>query len=85
MGVFAICLDLCGMMCKHSHMATNIELDNTLVKKVMKFSGLNTKREAVNEALSEYVQKREQLKIINLFGTIDYHGDYDYKAERKRE
>ena len=66
-------------------MATNIELNNSLVKKVMQFSGLQTKRDAVNEALSEYVQKREQLNIVKLFGTIDYDENYDYKTERRRE
>ena len=30
-------------------------------------------------------QRRKQLKILDLFGQIDYDPDYDYKEQRKRE
>ena len=36
-------------------------------------------------ALSEYVKRREQLHILNAFGTIDFDPKYDYKAERRRK
>ena len=42
-----------------------------------------TKKAAVNEALAEYVQRREQLKIIELFGTVEYENSFDYKKQRK--
>jgi hypothetical protein len=38
----------------------------------------------VEEALQEYVQRRKQLKIIELFGTIEYEDDYDYKQQRHK-
>ena len=66
-------------------MATNIELDNELLSRAMKLGGLKTKRQAVNEALSEYVTRREQLKVLDFFGTIDFDEDYDYKAQRSRQ
>ncbi len=44
---------------------------------------MRTKKEAVNQALSEYVQRREQLKILDLFGTADFDPDFDYKKQRK--
>lgn len=25
------------------------------------------------------------MKILDLFGTVDYHEDYDYKASRRRD
>jgi len=37
----------------------------------------------VELALQEYVQRRKQLKIVELFGTIEYEEDYDYKAQRQ--
>ena len=43
-----------------------------------------TKRLAVNEALAESIQRREQQEILSLFGTIDYDPAYDYKRERRR-
>jgi Arc/MetJ family transcription regulator len=64
-------------------MATNIELDPKLLKKAMSLGGMKTKKEAVNIALSEYVQKREQAKILDLFGTIEFDDDFDYKKQRK--
>jgi len=47
--------------------------------------GHKTKEEAVTAALTEYVQRRQQRGIIELFGTIDYDPAYDYKAERRRK
>ncbi len=69
---------LCGVL----YMATNIELNETLLKKAMTLGGLRTKKDTVNEALAEYVQRREQLKIVELFGTIEYEKSFDYKKQR---
>ena len=63
-------------------MATNIELDNDLLGKAMKLGGMKTKREAVNEALVEYVRRREQLKVLDLFGAVE-EDEFDYKAQRQ--
>lgn len=65
-------------------MATNLQLDDQLIQKAVKLGGHQSKKDAVNEALKEYVQRREQLKIVELFGTIEYDEDYDYKKLRHR-
>ena len=65
-------------------MATNLDLDDRLVQEVLEISGLKTKKAAVMLALEEYVRRHRQLEILELFGTIDYDPDYDYKAERYR-
>ena len=70
-------------LCETSHMATNIELNENLLSKAMKLGGMRTKKEAVNQALSEYVQRREQLKVLDFFGTVELDPDYDYKKQRK--
>ena len=44
-----------------------------------------TKKAAVTQALIEYVQKRNQASVVDLFGTIDFDDDYDYKSERSRD
>ena len=49
----------------------------------MELGGHKTTKEAVNEALMEYVRSRRQRRILGLFGQIDYDADYDYKAERR--
>ena len=65
-------------------MPTNLALDDQLIEEARKLGGHKTKKEAVTKALEEYVRRRQQLKIIELFGTIDFDPDYDYKKERKK-
>ena len=72
-------------MCESLCMATNIQIDNGLVTKAMKLGGSRTKREAVNKALAEFVQRREQQQVLNLFGTVDYDPEHDYKLQRSRK
>ena len=50
----------------------------------MALGSFRTKKAAVNEALAEYVQRRKQRRILEMFGKVDYHPDYDYKAMRRR-
>ena len=38
----------------------------------------------IEEALHEYVSRREQQRILNMFGTVDYDEGYDYKKQRAR-
>jgi len=70
-------------LCEASHMATNIELNESLLTKAMKLGGMRTKKDAVNEALAEYVQRREQLEITELFGKVEFDEAFDYKEQRK--
>ena len=65
-------------------MATNLEIDNNLIQEALKLGGHRTKRAVVEEALQEYVQRRKQLTITELFGTIEYEDDYDYKKQRRK-
>ena len=46
--------------------------------------GHRTKRDTVNAALAEYVQRREQARVVEVFGTVDFDPRYDYKQQRKR-
>ncbi len=65
-------------------MATNLEIDNELIQEALELGGHRTKRAVVEAALQEYVQRRKQLKITELFGTIEYEDDYDYKQQRRQ-
>ena len=64
-------------------MATNLQLDDQLVSEALTLSGKRSKREAVNEALEEYVRRRKQQKILEFFGTMDETAGWDYKKERQ--
>ncbi|MCB1124840.1 MAG: type II toxin-antitoxin system VapB family antitoxin [Verrucomicrobiae bacterium] len=56
---------------------TNIHLDDALVKKGLKATGLRTKRELVDLALRELVRKENQKSILALEGTMQWEGDLD--------
>ncbi len=65
-------------------MPTNLAIDDALIEKARRIGKHKTKRETVNEALREYVQRRKRKRILSLFGTVDWDRDYDYKTGRKR-
>lgn len=64
-------------------MPTNLAIDDRLLREAQKIGNHRTKKETVNAALNEYVQRRKQLRIIDLFGTIEYDEAYDYKRDRR--
>jgi Arc/MetJ family transcription regulator len=64
-------------------MPTNLALDDKLLNRALKIGGRRTKKETVNEALAEYVQRRERKKVIEAFGTVDYVEGYHPKKYRK--
>ena len=64
-------------------MATNLAISDNLVSEAKKIGGHKSKSEAVTAALEEYVLRRNQLRILDLEGTVDYDPDYDYKAARR--
>ncbi|QLE59292.1 type II toxin-antitoxin system VapB family antitoxin [Nostoc sp. TCL26-01] len=64
-------------------MVNNLEIDDTLIQQALMLGGHQTEQAVVEEALQEYVQRRKQLKILELFGEIDYDADYDYKQQRQ--
>ncbi len=66
-------------------MATNLALDDGLIKKAVKLGKFRSKKEAVNTALSEYVQRHSQASILELAGSVEYYPDYDYKKLRSRK
>ncbi|BAZ15776.1 hypothetical protein NIES4071_76480 [Calothrix sp. NIES-4071] len=65
-------------------MAINIQIDEALIKEALTFDSQQSERDIVEQALREYVQRRKQIKIIDLFETIDYDEDYDYKQQRQK-
>ncbi len=67
-------------------MATEVSLDDELLEKARKLGKYRTKKAAAAAALKEFVSRREErLKILDLFGTVDFDPTYDYKRERSRK
>lgn len=66
-------------------MASNLAIDDKLLNDALKIGGLKTKKDTVNVALQEFIQRRKIKDIIDMFGQIEYDKDYDYKKSRKRK
>ena len=71
-------------MCNTLHMATNLALDDKLIREAQRAGKHKTKKEAVTAALDEYIKLRKQLKILGAFGSFEFDPAYDYKPERRR-
>ena len=65
-------------------MATNLSIDRELLETALAVGGLKTKKDTVNLALEEFIQRRKADEVISLFGIIDYDREYDYKKMRTR-
>ncbi|MBT3374112.1 MAG: type II toxin-antitoxin system VapB family antitoxin [Lentisphaerae bacterium] len=65
-------------------MATNLAIDTDLLEEARGVGHLRTKRETVNLALKEFVNRRKQRGIIELFGSMDPDPGHDYKESRRR-
>ncbi len=63
-------------------MATNLALDDTLIEEAKIIGKHRTKKGVVTEALQEYIQRRKQSEILNIFNTVVFDKDYDYKQQR---
>lgn len=66
-------------------MATNLAIDQRLLEDAQKAGNLKTKKDTVNEALREFIQRRKQSEILKLFSTVDFDPDYDHKRGRNRQ
>ena len=65
-------------------MATNLSLDPAPLAKALELRGEKTKKATVNMALREFIARREQMKLRELFGRLEWSADFDYKRERTR-
>jgi Arc/MetJ family transcription regulator len=65
-------------------MATNLSIDPDLLDRALEVSGERTKKAAVTKALQEFIARREQTALLELFGKFEWDESYDYKAEGGR-
>ena len=65
-------------------MATNLSIDPDLLERALEVSGERTKKAAVTKALQEFIARRRQKRLLELFGKLEWDQTYDYKAERGR-
>lgn len=65
-------------------MPTNLAIDDALLEEAQKIGGHKTKKATVNEALEEYIRRRKQSQIVELFGTVEFDPKYNYKSQRRK-
>jgi Arc/MetJ family transcription regulator len=65
-------------------MATNLAINDKLLHEALAISGLKTKKDTVNLALKEFVDRHKQIEILSIFGKMDPDPEYDYKKGRTR-
>lgn len=62
---------------------TNIVIDDKLMADALDASGLQTKKEAVEEGLKALIKLRKQANIRNLRGKLNWEGDLDEMRSAK--
>jgi hypothetical protein len=65
-------------------MATNLAIDPDLLDRALAVSAERKKKAAVTRALHEFIARREQRRVAELLGKLDWDDSYDYKSERSR-
>lgn len=58
-------------------MRTYIVIEEELIKKALEHTGLKTKKEVVNFALRELIQRKERKDILRFKGKLRWEGDLE--------
>ncbi|UOA10390.1 type II toxin-antitoxin system VapB family antitoxin [Methylobacter sp. S3L5C] len=61
-------------------MTTNLAINDDLINEALTLAHFKTKEDTVINAFKEFINRRKQLEIVNLFGQFD--PDPDYKLGR---
>jgi Bacterial antitoxin of type II TA system, VapB len=64
--------------------ATPLNINEALLQEALALDNQATLDSVVETALREYIQRRQRLKVLDLFGTINYDQGYDYKQQRQQ-
>ncbi len=75
---------MCSSVCDFDAVATNLALDGDLIERAKLLGKHRSKREAVDEALRQYVASHERRRLLERFGTVEMDPKYDYKPGRSR-
>lgn len=63
-------------------MQITLNLNDALLQEARDLNPNLTLEKAIETALQSYIEHQKRLKIFDLFGTIDYASDYNYKQQR---
>ena len=71
-------------MRKEEKMSSNLAIDPDLLNRALAVGGERTKTATVTKALEEFIARRQQLKLLDLMGKLEWDTSFDLKAERSR-
>ena len=80
--VRAVLLTISARECR---MVVYVPIDPDLLERAIRIGGGKTKTETVETALREFIARREQKRILDLFGKLEWDEGYDYKRGRGRQ
>ena len=66
-------------------MAIRLTIDPELIEQALQISGERTKEAAITKALQEFIARRGQKRLLDLFGKLEWDPSYDHKSERRRD
>ena len=64
-------------------MATNLKIDESLLNEALRLGGFSTKKDTVNQALKDFVDRQKQREILRYEGAFEEFDSYDYKKHRQ--
>lgn len=64
-------------------MPTSLKVDERLVAEAVKAGGHKSPQDAINAAMTEYIERHNRLRILELAGKIDFDSSWDYKKMRR--
>lgn len=72
-----MCIEFDIFVYKIYTVRTNIDIDEKLMEKALKYSKGKTKKEIVNTALNEHVKYLMRLNLLTLEGKVKWIGNLD--------
>jgi Arc/MetJ family transcription regulator len=63
-------------------MATNLAIDDRLLEQARRIGKFPTKKETVTRALQEFIERRQQRRILKGLGNFQFREDWNYKQDR---
>jgi hypothetical protein len=61
-----------------------VSVDLELLDEAVKVGGRRSRRDTLNEALKEYIERRRRLELTKYFGKVEFRTDWDYKKDRRK-
>lgn len=66
-------------------MTITVHIDEQLLEEALAFDEQSTPDEIIAEALQEFIRSRQQSRVLELFHSIEYDSDFDYKQQRLQQ